>query len=121
MADINEASTKSWTSVKANSVAAVCLLAGIAGGWFIRGSQNAVLTGAVVALIAYGSVWLSVRGQHPYSGPTSSVLPFVWGFVILNFAATVGFRRHAIAGFANTSNGLSIAIFPSMRLPKSLV
>jgi tetratricopeptide (TPR) repeat protein len=49
MADINEASTKSWTSVKANSLAAVCLLAGIAGGWFIRGSQNAVLTGAVVA------------------------------------------------------------------------
>ncbi len=49
MPDTIQASTKGWTSVQANSLAAVCLLAGIAGGWFSRGSQNAALTGAVVA------------------------------------------------------------------------
>jgi hypothetical protein len=58
---------------------------------------------AVAVLLVLGACWLNVRGQHPYSGPTSSVLPFVWGFVILNFAATVGFRRHATAGLTGKS------------------
>src|SRR6202789_2480430 len=58
---------------------------------------------AVAVLVVLGACWLNVRGQHPYTGPTSSVLPFVWGFVILNFAATVGFRRHAIAGVTGKS------------------
>jgi hypothetical protein len=30
-----------------------------------------MLLGAVAVLVAYGSVWLSVRGQHPYTGPTA--------------------------------------------------
>ncbi len=58
---------------------------------------------AVAVLLVLGACWLNVRGQDPYSGPTSSVLPFVWGFAILNFAATVGFRRHAIAGVTGKS------------------
>ena len=31
---------ENWTSVQAYSLAVVCLLIGIAGGWFIRGSQS---------------------------------------------------------------------------------
>jgi hypothetical protein len=58
---------------------------------------------AVAVLLVLGACWVNVRGQHPYRGPTFSVLPFVWGFVILNFAATVGFRRHAIAGVTGKS------------------
>jgi hypothetical protein len=58
---------------------------------------------AVVVLLVLGACWLNVRGQHPYSGPTSAVLPFVWGFVILNFAATVGFRMRATAGVTGKS------------------
>jgi cytochrome c-type biogenesis protein CcmH/NrfG len=34
------ASTEQWTSVQAYTLAVVCLLVGIAGGWFIRGSQS---------------------------------------------------------------------------------
>ena len=26
---------------------------------------------AFVALLAFGAIWLSVRGQHPYSGPSA--------------------------------------------------
>ena len=58
---------------------------------------------AIAVLLVLGACWVNVRGQHPYHGPTFSVLPFVWGFVILNFAATVGFRRHAIAGVTGKS------------------
>src|SRR6202020_2759842 len=58
---------------------------------------------AVGVLLALGACWLNVRGQHPYHGPTSAVLPFVWGFVILNFAATVGVRMHATAGVTGKS------------------
>ena len=41
MADTNRAtSTEQWTSVQAYVLAVICLLVGIAGGWFIRGSQS---------------------------------------------------------------------------------
>jgi hypothetical protein len=53
---------------------------------------------AVAVLATLGAVWLSVRGQHPYTGPTASIIPVVIAFVILNFVATVGWRRHATAG-----------------------
>ncbi len=41
MSEINRAnSIEQWTSVQAYTLAVVCLLVGIAGGWFIRGSQS---------------------------------------------------------------------------------
>ncbi len=41
MTDKNRtASIEQWTSVQAYTLAVICLLVGIAGGWFIRGSQN---------------------------------------------------------------------------------
>jgi len=45
MADTNQATSSStpneqWTSVQAYVLAVICLLVGIAGGWFIRGSQS---------------------------------------------------------------------------------
>ncbi len=55
-------------------------------------------TRAVAVLAALGAVWLTVRGQHPYTGPTSADIPILIGFVVLNFAATVGVRQHAMTG-----------------------
>src|SRR5271157_3603407 len=43
MTDANRATSTSieqWTSVQAYTLAVICLLVGIAGGWFIRGSQS---------------------------------------------------------------------------------
>ncbi len=43
MTDTNQATSSSieqWTSVQAYVLAVICLLVGIAGGWFIRGSQS---------------------------------------------------------------------------------
>jgi tetratricopeptide (TPR) repeat protein len=41
MTDADRAtSIEQWTSVQAYTLAVICLLVGIAGGWFIRGSQS---------------------------------------------------------------------------------
>ena len=50
------------------------------------------------ALAALGTVWLSVRGQHPYQHPTAAVIPVVVTFGVLNLAATVTVARRATAG-----------------------
>jgi len=49
MTGTNRTSIEQWTSVQANSLAVVCLLMGIAGGWFIRGLQNSAVTASGVA------------------------------------------------------------------------
>jgi tetratricopeptide (TPR) repeat protein len=39
-------SSEQWTSVQAYVLAVICLLVGIAGGWFIRGSQSSATAAA---------------------------------------------------------------------------
>ena len=36
----NNSSNVNWTGVQAYTLAVVCLLLGMAGGWLIRGSQS---------------------------------------------------------------------------------
>jgi hypothetical protein len=62
-----------------------------------------VATRAVAVLAACGAVWLSVRGQNPYTGPTDADIPILVTFIVVNFAATVGFRRRAGAGVRGPS------------------
>ena len=58
---------------------------------------------AVLVLAALGTVWLSVRGQHPYKGPGGSALLVVAAFVAINYTATVAVRRRATAGVRGKS------------------
>ena len=60
-------------------------------------------TRAVLVLAALGAIWLSVRGQNPYKGPTAADIPILVGFIVLNFAATVTVRRRATAGVTGRS------------------
>jgi hypothetical protein len=60
-------------------------------------------TRAVAVLAALGAIWLTVRGQHPYRGPTAADIPVLIAFVVLNFAATVTVRQRAFAGVAGRS------------------
>src|SRR5271169_5951726 len=53
---------------------------------------------AVMVLAGLGAIWLSVRGQHPYRGPTTADIPVLVAFIVINFAATVAVRRRATAG-----------------------
>jgi hypothetical protein len=55
-------------------------------------------TRGVLVLAALGAIWLTVRGQHPYRGPTGADIPVLVGFIIVNFVATVTVRQRATAG-----------------------
>jgi hypothetical protein len=39
--------------------------------------------GAVIFLLAFGAVWFSVRGQHPYVGPTGGALAAMYGGILV--------------------------------------
>src|SRR5690242_20028867 len=59
---------------------------------------------AVTVLAGCGAVWLSVRGQHPYTGPPLAVaIPAVLAFVIINFGATLAIAKRASAGVRGKS------------------
>ena len=60
-------------------------------------------TRAVMVLAALVAIWLSVRGQHPYRGPTAADIPVLVAFIVVNFAATVAVRRRATAGVSGRS------------------
>jgi tetratricopeptide (TPR) repeat protein len=48
--------TNNWTSSQAYTLSVVCLVIGLAGGWFIRGSQAATTTAVQSAAASTGSV-----------------------------------------------------------------
>jgi len=53
MTNANRAtSTEQWTSVQAYVLAVICLLLGIAGGWFIRGSQSPAAAATIASASA---------------------------------------------------------------------
>ena len=60
-------------------------------------------TRAVMVLVALGAIWLSVRGQHPYRGPTAADIPVLLAFIVINFTATVAVRQRATAGVRGRS------------------
>jgi hypothetical protein len=58
---------------------------------------------AVLALGVYGALWLSVRGQHPYVGPTAAVIPVGVAVGIVIVVATVAVAKRATAGIRGRS------------------
>jgi hypothetical protein len=58
---------------------------------------------AMLVLAALGAIWLSVRGQHPYRGPTAADIPVLVAFIVVNFAATVAVRQRAMTGVRGRS------------------
>jgi hypothetical protein len=72
--------------------------------------------GAVTVLIAYGAVWLSVRHQHPYSGPTGAGLGVLYAAVAIWIVVVVMYRSRARWGISGGSTlrqrneGLTFAV-----------
>jgi hypothetical protein len=60
-------------------------------------------TRGILVLAALGGIWLTVRGQHPYRGPTAADIPVLIAFIVINFAATVAVRQRATAGVSGRS------------------
>jgi len=60
------------------------------------------LMGAVI-LVAYGALWLSVLGQHPYTGPNLGVIALVYATVAVTIVVTVKVYQRATAGVSGPS------------------
>ncbi len=54
-------------------------------------------------LAIYGTIWLSVRGQHPYKGPTGWAVLIVFALVIVVVVAASVFIRRRKAGVSGRS------------------
>jgi hypothetical protein len=59
--------------------------------------------GAAVVLVALGAVWLSVRGQHPYKGPTAAGLLVMYGVLFCWIGVVVTVNRRAMSGLSGRS------------------
>jgi hypothetical protein len=66
-------------------------------------SPGLSLLAAAAALIAFGSVWLSVRGQHPYKGPTAVGLLGLYVVVLIRIGTVLYAHRRAKAGVSGRS------------------
>ena len=62
-----------------------------------------LVTRAAMVLAACGTIWLPVRGQHPYRGPTAADIPVLIAFIVINFTATVAVAKRATAGVRGRS------------------
>lgn len=61
------------------------------------------LLAAAAALIAFGSVWLSVRGQHPYKWPTPAGLAGLYVVIAVRIGSVLYAHRRAQAGVSGRS------------------
>ena len=59
--------------------------------------------GGAVILVAYGALWLSVRGQHPYEGPNLGVVGLVYAAVAVSIAVSAKVYQRATAGVSGPS------------------
>lgn len=59
--------------------------------------------GGAVIVVAYGALWLSTRGQHPYTGPSLGVVALVYVAVVVSIAVSVKVYRRATAGVSGPS------------------
>src|SRR5579884_96141 len=56
------------------------------------------LTAAIVALVCYGVLWLSVRDQHPYRGPAGWALAVLYGTIAVWATLNAVVLRRATRG-----------------------
>jgi len=59
--------------------------------------------GSAVFLFCYGSVWWSVRGQHPYVGPSGGALAIIYGGIVVWIIAVVTVLQRASGGVSGAS------------------
>jgi hypothetical protein len=66
-------------------------------------SPGLSLLAAAAALVAFGSVWLSVRGQHPYRYPTVVGLVGLYAVIAIRIGSVLYAHRRATAGVSGRS------------------
>lgn len=58
---------------------------------------------AAVVLVGFGAVWLSVRNQHPFTGPTTASLWVLYPLIAVRIATVLHAHRRASAGVSGRS------------------
>jgi hypothetical protein len=58
---------------------------------------------AFVILLGYGALWLSTRGQHPYSGPSAGAIVLVYAAVVVSIVVGAKVYQRATAGVGGPS------------------
>jgi hypothetical protein len=61
------------------------------------------LIAAGAVLVGFGAVWLSVRTQHPYKGPTAVALVVVYTLVAIRIGTVLYAHHRAQAGVTGRS------------------
>jgi hypothetical protein len=61
------------------------------------------LVAAVVALASFGIVWLNVRNQHPFTGPSPASLVFFYALIALRIATVIFAYARARSGVSGRS------------------
>lgn len=61
----NKSAAFTWTNGQAYTLIVICLLAGIAGGWFLRGSQSAAVVGTAQATSSAANAQSIETGEQP--------------------------------------------------------
>jgi hypothetical protein len=61
------------------------------------------LVAAAVALVGFGIVWLDVRDQHPFTGPSSASLAVFYALIALRIATVIYSYARARAGVSGQS------------------
>ena len=64
----------------------------------------AMLLGAVLVLVDYGGIRLSVRGQDPYTGPSPTALVVVYAIVFVGIAVIALLFQRATSGISGRSS-----------------
>src|SRR5579871_3631251 len=59
--------------------------------------------GGAVLAVSYGALWLSTRGQHPYSGPSAGAIVLVYAAVVVSIAVSAKLYQRATAGVSGPS------------------
>jgi len=61
------------------------------------------LVAAAVALVGFGIVWLNVRNQHPFTGPSPVSLVVLYGLIAVRIATVIYARARARSGVSGHS------------------
>jgi hypothetical protein len=73
-----------------------------------------MVAAAVTVLVAYGAVWLSVRHQHPYSGPSGTALAELYGTLAVWILLVVVVLGRAVRGRSSPQRRAEAIVFAAV-------